>query len=423
MKIRINRRAIIQYLLLYLLLITNSSQIYRLYIDNNTTIQFFIIVVLSVFLITKHWKKSKRAFFLCVFIAAVTGLIRVVQGGIGIIFCFEIIIKVLVIYAAILVDSNSFMTRFIKIVSLFAAISIVGWAQQVIGLDLMTRFASPHPDYYMNVSWETGYRVASQYKIYGILFYTTSQVEAMRNMGFYSEPGIYQMVLNSAILILLFFNNGLDISQRSRKRYLLICIIALILTQSTSGYFGLAVILLGVMMNTANETKSIKNTILLLCVIGVVALFADLSVRGETSLLYKAIISKVFSDKGHLDINASTGMYRMASIAMCIQAMIQNPFGMGIDRWTEFMSTNLLAGPGGWPFKLGVYIGVLPMIVSMVWLFGPLKYIKKHRIAILLIIFLYFNTSLAQTSAFYPVLIMIPVLLSIMKFDIISSKI
>ena len=119
MKIRINRRAIIQYLLLYLLLITNPSQIYRLYIDNNTTIQFFIIVVLSVFLITKHWKKSKRAFFLCVFIAAVTGLIRVVQGGIGIIFCFEIIIKVLVIYAAILVDSNSFMTRFIKIVSLY----------------------------------------------------------------------------------------------------------------------------------------------------------------------------------------------------------------------------------------------------------------------------------------------------------------
>ena len=349
MKIRINRKAMLQYILIYCMLIMNQSHIYRLFINTNTALQVMIIGVLAVWLLVRHRNKSQRGFFLAIVMIAATTFVRIIQGGIGLTFCYEIIIKVFIVYAAILVDVDLFLIRFVKTVTLFAAISIVGWTQQVAGLDLMTRFAPVHPDYASKVSWETGYRVASQYKIYGILFYTTSQMESMRNVGFYTEPGIYQMVLNSAIFILLFFNSGLDISQSIRKKYLLICIVALILTQSTSGYLGLAVILLGVVLNTANETKSIKNTILLLCVIGVVALFADLSVRGETSLLYKAIISKVFSDKGHLDINASTGMYRMASIAMCIQAMIQNPFGMGVDRCTDFMSTNVLALPVLWP--------------------------------------------------------------------------
>ena len=53
----------------------------------------------------------------------------------------------------------------------------------------------------------------------------------------------------------------------------------------------------------------------------------------------------------------------------------------------------------------------------MIWIFAPLRYIKKRWIEIAIIVFLYFNTAMAQTSAFYPTLIVVPIYLSLIKRD------
>ena len=412
-----NKNAILQYFFIYLMIILNQSHIYRLYIEPNKSVQIVIIGLLTIYLLYKYKFKASRAFFISVFILASIIFVRFIKGGVGVTMSYEIIMRVFVVYAAILTNVDKFWTRFVKVVVFFAGISIIGWVQQVAGLDIMRKIAPGHVDYRELVTWNTGYKVVTKRYVYGILLYTTSQLEPTRNVGIFTEPGIYQMILNSAIFVLLFFNNTLYITKKKIKKYLLICIIALALTQSTSGYFGFAVIMLGVILSSNKETRAIRKTMLILATVGIVVLCGDLAYRGDSSLLYKAILSKVFLDSGQFDINASTGMYRMASITMAIEAMIKHPLGLGVDRWVLFSSTNELAGAGGWPFKLGAILGVVPFSVSMIWIFAPLRYIKKRWIEIAIIVFLYFNTAMAQTSAFYPTLIVVPIYLSLIKRD------
>ena len=72
---------------------------------------------------------------------------------------------------------------------------------------------------------------------------------------------------------------------------------------------------------------------------------------------------------------------------------------------------NELAGAGGWPFKFGAIMGVVPLAYLMYWIFAPLKKLKGDTVLIALLVFLYFNTATAQSSAVYPALILIPMYL------------
>ena len=152
--------------------------------------------------------------------------------------------------------------------------------------------------------------------------------------------------------------------------------------------------------------------------VGLVVLLGDYSVRGNDSLIYKALLSKVFSSQGDFSLSASTGVYRYEMIAMAILAMAMNPFGMGYEAWVKLYRLNSFADAGGYPFIIGAVIGIVPLLVSLWWIFSPLKYMKNKWVEIAVFVFLYFNTAMAQTSAFYPAIIFLPVFLDIMRQNI-----
>ena len=355
---------------------------------------------------------------MCAFLLAMVVWVRFINGGVGIGFWAEMAAKILITYIAILIEPKQFLTRFVKIITFFAAISIVGWLQQIVGLNIMQKIGMVNNDFYTTVTWDKGYVEETQRKIYGLLFYVTTDVEIKRNMSIFTEPGIYQMVLNAAIFVVAFCNKLIELNRKEIKKYFLILTIALITTQSTSGYFGYAVIVLGILLTRSADTRTIKNYIYIILMIGLVVLVGDYSIRGNDSLIYRALLSKVFSSQGDFSLSASTGVYRYEMIGMAFLAMIMNPFGMGYEAWAKLYRLNSFADAGGYPFIIGAVIGIVPLLVSLWWIFSPLKYMKNKWIEIVVFVFLYFNTAMAQTSAFYPAIIFLPIFLDIMRQNI-----
>ena len=418
MHLYVSKKAILQYLMLYVMLIFCQTHVYRLYIRPNLTVHVGLAILFLIIGAVNFRKKMKRPFWMCAFLLAAVFFVRFINGGVGIVFWVEMAAKILITYIAILIDPEQFLTRFVKIITFFAAISIVGWLQQIAGLNIMQKIGMVNNDFYTTVTWDKGYVEETQRKIYGLLFYVTTEFEIKRNMSIFTEPGIYQMVLNAAIFVVVFCNKLIELNRKEIKKIYLILTIALITTQSTSGYFGYAVIVLGVLLTRSADTRTIKNYIYIILMVGLVVLLGDYSVRGNDSLIYKALLSKVFSSQGDFSLSASTGVYRYEMIAMAILAMAMNPFGMGYEAWEKLYRLNSFADAGGYPFIIGAVIGIVPLLVSLWWIFSPLKYMKNKWVEIVVFVFLYFNTAMAQTSAFYPAIIFLPVFLDIMRQNI-----
>lgn len=124
-----------------------------------------------------------------------------------------------------------------KTVVFFASISLILWFLSVLQINIWDQI-TPEVDSLMS------YRIYSDsstyqefsYKLHGMFLYSHRTVD-MRNVSIFTEPGIYQMVLNTAIFVLLFLRDKLvSFSDKKVGRALMILSCALLSTQSTTGY-------------------------------------------------------------------------------------------------------------------------------------------------------------------------------------------
>ncbi|WP_462410348.1 hypothetical protein [Neobacillus sp. Marseille-QA0830] len=190
---------------------------------------------------------------------------------------------------------------------------------------------------------------------------------------------------------------------------LTVLIITIITTQSTTGYMGLAVLLLFYLTFKRKKQKGLYSQLMFFVIACAVTLFIDYSVRGENSLLYSAIIFKVFNTSGGFDLSATTGEARMGTILLCIRTMLTYPFGIGYDSVHELLNVKVTGYLAAQIMQTGAALGILPFIIILIWIFIPIiKSNIKSSVKILFVI-LYFNTALAQSREFYPVLIIIPI--------------
>lgn len=416
---KISKKALCQYILIYIMLLLNQSNFFAFYIDGNQKIQLVLILLFSGALLVKHCHKAQYGFYICAFMLLAVIFERFLNGGIGISFWYEMALKVLVVYMALCVDEEHFLDRLLKLVSILASISILLWGLQIIGINLPVRLFTAHNTRYIHAEYDfQGNRSVWNYKCYGLFLYSYMTYYPNRNIGIFTEPGIYQAVLNSALFVLLFMNEYIHIDSSKRKRLIVLFSVTLLTTQSTTGYLGFLAILLVLLINRkGDDSINWKKMAVSLGIAFLIGLGIDLAIRGDDSLLNVAFISKLFDNSNRLSLVAenSTGKYRMASLLMSFQAMLDHPLGLGYDGWIAYSSVNELSGAGGFPLKLGAVLGIVPLVCLLMWLFMPIKNFQKGCKVSILFIFLYFNTALAQTSAVYPVLIMIPIILK--KFD------
>ncbi|MED4156816.1 hypothetical protein, partial [Priestia aryabhattai] len=111
--------------------------------------------------------------------------------------------------------------------------------------------------------------------------------------------------------------------------------------------------------------------------------------------------------------SGSSGGARLNAMSTYLKVMLEHPFGAGYDNLTKALMSSTyesnVAGAG----LMGLFaaLGIIPSIFILYLITHPF-FVNKNSKWIECIAFLsvYFNTGLAQSYAFYPALLIIPVL-------------
>ncbi len=241
----------------------------------------------------------------------------------------------------------------------------------------------------------------------------------------FTEPGVYQMVLNFGIFMLLFLNEYLFIGNKEQIKMLVVMIVALLTTQSTTGYLGLAVIFLFFFLKSDSQENKIRRRIGVSLLICIILLFGDFTIRGSSSLIGKTIMGKLFTEAGNFSLSANTGDARVGTIILCLQSMVFHPFGIGYEAVHLMLDGEKTGFLAAQIIQTGAALGVIPFLVILYWILSPIISSKWKKSIKLCYIFLYFNTALAQSREFYPALIFLPLFMQLYRYcqnDVVPSS-
>lgn len=379
--------------------------------NTTMTFRYGILFFFSFLIVYKAKYRDKYSILLVALIFVFTVFTRFLNRGAGLDSWLQFALCVLSTSVAVHCNQRMFLTRFVRAVSVFAVIALCFWGLFTMMPQLVDIW--PAKEYLTQVlgskDWEQFYHGK------GMLFYSYLTMHPTRNCGFYTEPGVYQIVLNSVLFILLFWKDKIFISSEFKyRKTLLVIIMAIITCQSTTGYLAFIVILFFFYLSKQREysTSRIKNYILLVFGIALIVLFVDYSTRGEQSILYLQILNKLFGGTGNgLDVSASTGQYRLGSIIVGVNSMIQHPLGVGYELFAQAKNSYGIGMVAASIISFGAVYGVVPWFVTIIYIFAPVFKYQRTLCAWLLLI-LFVNTTLAQTELLYPAQILFPIILA-----------
>lgn len=382
---------LVGYLLIYLVLLIPGSTLFQKIMPFSLKIIIFLFFFLITFLLKKF--RNKYSLFLICLICFFTLFVRVLAGGIGISSIIDLTLPILVLNVAYNYNKKTFFTKFVNLSTVFFSISLLFFVIQLLNRSffsepLFKRFFSQsigtapwQMDYYGN----------------GFLLFSTYDIHPTRNCGIYTEPGVYQIIINSCLCILLFFSKELLISKKRINLYIIISVITLISSQSTTGFIGLLIIFIMYTCFYKHKNKKISTNFLLIMIVLFIILLTDFVVRKNDSILYANLFEKLFNN-GKIDFDNGTGQYRISKLATAFESMLNNPLGVGYDNFNA-ISNSSSAGAG--LFAFGAVYGIIPFVLVIIWYIYP--YFKKKNIFFLtLFLLLFFNTAMAQTYFLYP---------------------
>ena len=269
MKIRINYKEIIGYISIYFLLIANQSQLYSVFLYKYS---FIIVVVFGVLIILKKGIRYDYSLVFILLLLLIVSFVRYTIGGVGINAWINWSVPILVTTYAIIYNKFTFAKRFINIVTFMAAFSLFGY--------LLGVFA-PNIWHAISISYNTNSEVRtytgetvytfSWVRAHGLFFFSLPDNRVSQNHGIFTEPGIFQMVLNSALFFIVVLNNSLNFTNKKRIRNIVIILLALLTNQSTTGYIGLCYIILYYFISR-NVFGGLKSKVFMGLVCGIIIL-------------------------------------------------------------------------------------------------------------------------------------------------------
>lgn len=416
---KVKYKTICHYIILYCMLILCQSNLYEVYLKKNDTIIFGLLMVLVLITLRRSYKYT---FYLLALLLCSVFAVRLISGGLGITTWFTWTNKILIATVAVFYCQDMFMERYCRIISFLAAVNMIMYVLWWSVPGILKTFLIQYNSTFTYNVWSSALQYNTyNYQNYGLLFssFCENTNAVVRNIGIYTEPGVYQMVLNSAIFILLYNLDGDRFSVSERKKMLAVNIIALITTFSVSGYFGCIIIVGGLIFSKAD--KRIKRNIGVALLIFTIIVVIDTIKNGSESIFSKVILSKILNSSGQFDINAGTGIYRTRTVVAAISAMFTHPFGMGAGELQRIIANEGSGNVAGAVFTMGAMLGFFPFILVLLWLFVPIVKSSLSNIEKLSIILLYFNTAIAQSSAFYPPLIVFSLYYSQKRIGSISA--
>ena len=418
-ELKISKKASLQYILLYLMLLIPGSCAVAKYL--NEAMVYYIILALYGILFLLNKKFRSTYVLISVFVLLIiTIFVRLkTDGGVGIVSWLRYASIIAITYMAVACDKENFLMRFIKIEVFFAAISLAFWAVFCIFPNLVDLW--PATTYWTQDMGTAEWAISYHGK--GLWLYSYLEVHPTRNCGIYTEPGVHQIILNAVLFVLLFWSDKLSFKNSKQYRlYLFIILLALLSCQSTTGYIGMLIILLSFFANMASKTvdsallRKGRKFITAILVVAIFITIINYIAEGTNSIFYQQVIYKLFGDgsTGGIDLSQGTGRAIIGTILVSLLAISQDPFGIGYTQFEIMKNTFGHALVAASITSYAAVYGVIPWILTMYIIFKPvLRYGTKIISVVFVLIFV--NTTLAQTYLLYPGLMIIPIYLSVMK--------
>lgn len=251
-----------------------------------------------------------------------------------------------------------------------------------------------------------------RYPFDGLLLYVVNGSHTGRNVGIFTEPGIYQMVINTAIYLLLFCKT--NFSLKKKRNSLIVLIATIVSIQSATGFLGLILILLAYSFNRRRAIEeengeSLRRYVVWIIGLGVLAVLVEYILRGSESFVYRLLIQKIMESFGVTNIAVTSGGARLGMISTCLKLILTKPWGIGFDGTQAAIQMETSRFAGAAIMEYGAALGLIPFVGTFYWFFSPvLRNRRLNRIEKILIVGLFLNTLFAQSSPFYPALLMLP---------------
>lgn len=397
-KMTCNTNIILQYALIYLLIISHGAKIYSLNEWMFTYLSFAICIIY--FLVNRKIYINNYIVHMVEIAILMLILVFVHSQPYFITVAIKIIEPLFLLFVAYNVDKKHFMNRIVSCVLLFAIISLGFYLIQIFDANILKRYLVRVP------GWELS-------DFYGTLFYTYRGVYAgFRNNGIFTEPGLYQMVLNAALMIELYFAEYLEMTKKHYIMSILVLIITILTTGSTTGYMSLGIIFVGFLIR--NNTGAINRRVRRY-VVGIIV-FVLIFLIFNNSILDTFVFSK-FTEMQSFE-NAS-GNARLSMMHLCGDIIKNNPlalfFGTGFSAITNAITVSGVYATGAFVVSFATAAGLpVALIVYYPYILKPI-FTKKNIILGLVFALVWLNTSLAQSRYIYPFLILLPYLLDATK--------
>ena len=389
-KISLSKKNLIQWLLIILLYESHDSALFIMF-------QWPLIIIsllVSIYCFIHYvCTRSKKVFFFVLFVLADILFVRFLNnGGIGVELFLRWSSMFLIAWIAYSIIPEQFIDKFVKFTTVMAGISIIFFALTMLDVNMVRS---------LSVLSYTPWEGAVNYG--GILYTVTQGYE--RNSGVFNEPGLYQILLNTALFLSLFYKNQIYIKEKYKSWIVFILIVTLITTQSTTAYLGMISVIIGYILTNTKDKLRRRLVGLLLC--ATIFLAADYIINGNDSLFNKVVVEKI-SDINHdtsTDYIVSSGQARLLTIQMSLRSAIREPFGIGIDRYNLELRASTKyaeAAVGAVLFSSLVTMGLFAVLFIVgFFIYGAWKN-RISNISFIIILILFFNTLSAQSDLFYP---------------------
>lgn len=375
-----NKTAIIQYFYIYLML-SSAGMAFPAYIGND-----FFIILLSLMGIYYFFFKSslynlqkQYTFFIGILFFSMT--LVIIGSTLSLGTALSITSILLIVYATYKIDPLHYIQRLIKSIYYISIISIILFSiTRLLGFDF---FSTLFPHLYPSIHRD------NQIYSYGGFIYRFVPLHSDRNCGPFGEPGQYQCILSVALYFTLF--RASLFNPKNRIRYLVVFFITLITTLSTSGYIGMAILIICFSLHSSKAINKQVKYVFIAMTLGII-LFISTTKLGN-DFINIAVYDKIY-ENGQLDLSNKSGGARTASIIGVLSTIYHHPitlFGVGYDELQKMG----LEGCAGFLYLL-LAIGVMPFFILFGFCFHQIFKYNKGIWNIIVRILLVINMGLGQ---------------------------
>lgn len=403
-------RACLQYAFIYFSLLTGNSYLMSYYLNEYIDL-FAVLLMAAVVLIPKFWRFRDMAFL--AFLLVLSAVVRCLVGGAGIGTFTTYTTTILSIVLAIKIDRTLFLKRLIRLVCVLTIISTLMYFARIAIPGLyyqlpLYEFESQGTYYSMSTASNVNYHTK------GLLLFSMREGET-RNIGLYTEPGLYQGVLTGSLFCILFLSKWLNASKRERTVESVILILGIATCGSTTGLIGTGIVILiyifsSQVVNGIEDINKIKSRFILIIIIAIAALIADWAMRGDSSILVESVLSKLLTSSGAISVNQGNGEVRIDTVVASFELLFQHPFGVGFDTVQEAKGASAV---GAGLFTTSAALGVPFAVAYLYWLLSPVFRAPVGAAGVEAYLVLYFLFAVSQSLVLTPVLVAVSVYLSI----------